>query len=485
MGDFAESEFAGVDLKDERLNARLRKVVGRMFQSPMRSVQAACRGWSETMGAYRLLGHSAVNEEVLLAPHRECVVERAKGFGCVALIQDTSELDYTTKKHLKGAGAIDGNDRRGFFTHPQFVVSEDGLPLGLLDAGLFAREEDDGQAKDKHRPIEQKESYRWVKGYGKACEFVAEVPGVDVFSISDREGDIFEMFELWQNRRVEGLPVAEWIVRATQDRALLDPVTGKVLADSLFEKAGQGRELGTIEFVVKERKQRKRVNRNSTKTVLRPGREVRQRICAAQITPRVPYRRGHKLSEVSFWVVLAEEIDPPPGADPIRWILLTSAPVETFAQARRIVKLYLARWQIEVFFRVLKTGCRVEELQLKKQQAVFNALVLYMIVAWRILYLVHLGRECPDLPCSVVFEEAEWKAAVAVARKKYGKTKTLQKEEQTREPSLGEMISIVARFGGYLARKSDPPPGAQALWQGIMRLCNYAEAWEAFGRPKV
>jgi len=419
-----------------------------------------------------------------LAPHRQCVVERAKGFGCVAVIQDTTELDYTKKKHLEDTGAIDGNERRGFFAHPQFVVSEEGLALGLLDAGLFAREEDDSKARDRHRPIEQKESYRWVKGYGMACAFAAEVPGVEVFSISDREGDIFEIFELWQNRRDEGLPVAEWIIRATQDRALLHPVTGEVLAASLFEKAGQGQELGRIEFVLKERRQRKRVKR-STRVTMRCGREVRQRICALQVTPRVPYRRGHKLSKVSFWVVLAEEIDPPQGADPVRWILLTSTPVETFAQAQRILKLYLARWQIEVFFRVLKTGCRVEELQLKKQQAVFNALVLYMIVAWRILYLVHLGRECPDLPCSAVFEEAEWKSAVAVARKKYGKTKTLRIEAQIREPSLGEMIGLVARFGGYLARKSDPPPGAQALWQGIMRVCNYAEAWEAFGSPKI
>lgn len=296
MGEFADSEFAAADLKDQRLNARLRKVVTRLFESPVRSLQAACRGWSETIGAYRLMHHPNVREEALLAPHRQCVVERAKGFGCVAVIQDTSELDYTKKKHLEDTGAIDGNERRGFFAHPQFVVSEEGLPLGLLDAGLFAREEDDGKARDRHRPIEQKESYRWV---GMACAFAAEVPGVEVFSISDREGDIFEIFELWQNRRDEGLPVAEWIIRATQDRALLHPATGEVLAASLFEKAGQGQELGTIEFVLKERRQRKRVNRN-TRVIMRCGREVRQRICALQVTPRVPYRRGSQAFQGQF-----------------------------------------------------------------------------------------------------------------------------------------------------------------------------------------
>jgi hypothetical protein len=289
------------------------------------------------------------------------------------------------------------------------------------------------------------------------------------------------VFDRWESLREAEKPAAEWIIRATRDRVLIGSEDGT--CPSLFEKAAQGEELGTVEFVIKERVQQKKVKGN-TRKVTRAGREVRQRIRAVRVEPRPPYRRDRKLGRVALWVVLAEEIDPPEGVEPLRWILLTSMAVNDLKQAQRVIRLYLMRWQIEVFFRVLKTGCRVEELQLKEARTVFNALALYMIVAWRILYLVHLGRECPDLPCGVVFDEAEWKSAVAVARMRQGKGKSKDNTPVT-EPSLGEMIQMVSRFGGYLGRKNDPPPGAQALWQGMMRVCNYAQAWEAFGRPEI
>ena len=226
-----------------------------------------------------------------------------------------------------------------------------------------------------------------------------------------------------------------------------------------------------MEFRVSAKQQKKKV-KGSTVQVARSARLVRQRLRAMPITPRAPFRRGGKLPAVSFWAVLAEEIDPPPGEEPLRWLLLTSAVVATPEAARRIVGLYLRRWDIEVFHRVLKTGCRVEAIQLKSPQAVRNCLVLYAVIAWRILYLTHLGRQCPELPCGVVFEEAEWKAActVAAAGKKRG---------PLREPTLGEFIALVAKFGGHLGRRGDKPPGAQALWQGLSRVRDFACAWQA------
>ena len=133
-----------------------------------------------------------------------------------------------------------------------------------------------------------------------------------------------------------------------------------------------------------------------------------------KITPRPPARKGGKLNEISFWAILAEETHPPAGEEPIRWLLLTSKEVTTLEEARRILNLYMRRWDIEVFHRVLKTGCRVERIQLKTAQAVIHAIMIYSVIAWRILYLTHLGRQCPDLPCGCVFEEAEWKSACAV-----------------------------------------------------------------------
>lgn len=478
MTSSCESEFGDSNLPDRRLKDRLRKIADRMLATPMQSIASACADWAEVMGAYRFLNHASVNEEKILSAHREATLARSRECDCIGVIQDTSELDFTPKKCLEGTGALNVKTRQGFFAHPQFVVSEEGVPLGVIKSGLYAREEKTGEGKSRHRPIEEKESFRWLEGYREACTIQEELPGVTVVSIADREGDIYEVYDEWLQRRQEKKPTADWLIRATRDRALLEQ-EGESTKRSLFETAAEAPELGVTEFTIRKRVQKKKV-KGSTKTVHRQGRDVRQRVRAIKLHPRPPYRRGRKLREVSFWVVYAEEIDPPEGGEPLCWVLLTSLPVETFEQAKRIIALYLGRWQIEVFFRVLKTGCRIEEVQLKKKQAVFNVLTLYMIVAWRILYLVHMGRQCPDLPCSVIFDEIEWKAAVAVSRFRQGKGKC-RSADALEEPSLGEMVRIIARFGGHLGRNNDPPPGAQALWQGMICLVNYAQAWDTFG----
>ena len=259
---------------------------------------------------------------------------------------------------------------------------------------------------------------------------------------------------------------AEWIIRANQDRALAGVADGE--ASKLFAALEAAPVLGEIEFAVCARKGSKKVKGNRVAT-FRSARTVRQVVRAMKITPRSPGRKGGKLPEVSFWAVLAEETDPPAGEEPLRWLLLTSKEVKTLEDARRIINLYLRRWDIEVFHRVLKTGCRVERIQLKSGQAVVNALMIYAVTAWRILYLTNLGRQCPHLPCGCVFEEAEWKGACAVVKRK----------PDAGEPSLSEFIGIVGKLGGHLGRKGDGPPGPQSVWQGLTRVRDFALAWQA------
>jgi len=478
LSDFSQREFASIDLGDERREKRFRSLMDRLLQSPMKSIKAACRGWAECNAAYRLLNNPALTPEAIFAPHREALVQRAKQHACIVVAQDTSELDYTRKKCLKGAGPLNDETRRGFLMHSQFVVSQDRLPLGVLHSNIFSREDESFRAKRKHQPIEEKESYRWLEGYLQSCELKAELPEVEVISMSDREGDIYEVYEASEQRRSQGLPAAEWIIRANQDRALLSEKGEKgepPQTRRLFEQVRSAEVLGHLEFVVKAREQHKKIKGNRIKTQ-RSARTVRQRIRACKVCPRPPYRKGAKLAPVSFWIVLAEEIDPPENEEPISWMLLTSLPTDCFEDARRVVELYLVRWDIEVFHRVLKSGCKVEEIQLKTEEALVRCLAVYLIVAWRILYLTHLGRRCPDLPCGVVFEEAEWKSALAIARPSQNKGGTPE------EPSLAEMIQIVAEFGGHLGRKGDGPPGAQCLWQGLSRVRDFAIAWIAFGK---
>ena len=464
--DFTD-EFANADLKDSRRGRRLGRVAAALAKSPAASICAASGGWSETMAVYRLLNCGDFPPGVLIVPHGRATVARCAGHACVAVCQDTTEFDFTHMKATEGLGPLNDEHRRGFFMHSHYVVSEQGLPLGLLDAGIMLRDDATfrSTAARKQRPTAEKESQRWVDGYNKALELARELPQCEVFSISDREGDIFEVYQTW--RLADGGTRAEWIIRANQDRALVNVVDGEPAI--LFAALRAAPVLGEIEFEIRARKGRKK-HKGTTVATFRSARTVRQVIRAMKITPRPPHRKGTKLREVSFWAVLAEETNPPAGEDPICWLLLTSKEVTTLEQARRILNLYLRRWDIEVFHRVLKTGCRVESIQLKTGQAVINAIMIYAVIAWRILYLTHLGRQCPDLPCSSVFEEAEWKSACAVVKRR----------KEAGEASLSEFIGIIGKLGGHLGRKSDGAPGPQSIWQGLARVRDFACAWHAF-----
>lgn len=485
MSGSLNSEFASVELGDERLTKRLSLLAERLLDSPQSSIQSACRSWDETVGAYRFLGNEEVKPEAILESHREAL-ERRIGVQdrgeSILYVQDTTELDYTSQKQMEGRGPLGKageHTRQGLFLHHHYVVTESGLPLGSYGSKLYARDEHKSQAKPLD-PIEGKESVRWLEGYEQACELAAKLGDREVWVINDREGDIYELFACREQRLELGLPAAQLLVRANRDRCLLDEQE-----QGLYAKAAEGKVVGTIEFELQAGPSKRLKGFKQSRP--RKARRVTQELRVSELCPRPPRRTGQKLPALTLWTIQAEEVDPPKGEQPLSWLLISTTPVKDFAQARKLVQYYTRRWQIEVFFRILKTGCRVEQLQLKHERSVRNALMLYSLIAWRIHYLVHLGRHCPDLPCSVLFEVHEWRATLAVARfqknKKAKAKKPISIPGKEEEPSLAEMILILAKLGGYLARKNDPPPGAQALWQGMLQAIHYAQAWEAMGHP--
>ena len=136
-----------------------------------------------------------------------------------------------------------------------------------------------------------------------------------------------------------------------------------------------------------------------------------------------------------------------------------------------MIGYYVARWTIEVYFRTLKTGCQVEEIQLKAMHRVQNWLAFYKIIAWRIRYLTHLNRECPDLPCDVVFDQEEWEPVWQIVK---------EEPPPKRPPSLGEFMKLLAQLGGYNNRPSEPLPGPQVIWMGLRRMLDFTLAWKTF-----
>ena len=348
-------------------------------------------------------------------------------------------------------GPLSYPSQRGMYVHPTLLVTPERVSLGVWDAWLWARETGyHGCAKERrHWPIEAKESMRWIEGYERVNELALEEPGTQLIYIADRESDIYELFEAAERAGQHG-PRAEFLIRAVHDRKLIE-------GDKLKGQLAEAPVLGRVSFRL-------------PRAPGRVERTITQTLRTVQVTLRPPWRRGKTLAPVTVTALLADEEHPPAGTEAVRWLLLTSLDIDSPERAIELLNYYLCRWEIELFFRVFKGGCEVEALQLETLERLEPALALYLIIAWRVLYLMRLGRQCPEMPCDVVFDEAEWRAVYLV---------TQQRQPPAQPPPLAEMIAMLASLGGHLGRKGDGPPGVKTIWIGLQRAQDFVLALQA------
>jgi len=431
---WAQQEFEALALGDARRTQRLIKLVDDLSAQPTGSIPLACGGWAETKAAYRLLDNPALEWRELLEVHTRRTGERLQGHRVVLCIQDTTELDFTTQPGIAGLGRLSYEAQHGLYVHPTLVVTPAGVALGVIDAWIWAR-------GPKDEP-QVKESRRWVEGYEIVADLAEQVADSRLVYVADREGDLRELMDAAARR---GTP-ADWLVRAQHNR-------NTTAGGKLWDRLGRGEALGEVEFTLPA-------------APGRPARVVRQTLYRQPVT--LPVRKG--APAVTVTAVLAREEAPPLGEKAIEWQLLTNRVAETLEQVVELIDWYRRRWLVEIFFRILKSGCRVEALQLGTLERLERALVIYLIIAWRILHLVTWGRDCPELPCDVLFDPEEWQAAWIVAHRC---------PPPTTPPRLGEMVRLIAGFGGFLGRKGDGHPGPKAIWEGMQRVREFAIALEA------
>jgi hypothetical protein len=317
------------------------------------------------------------------------------------------------------------------YVHPTYAVSTSREPLGVLDAWMWAREPRDADGKRAG----VSESLRWVEGYERLAEMAPQLPQTRLVYLADREADIMA---LMVRARDLGQPV-DWLLRSKHNRTLSE-------GDKLWSRVTQGESLGEIRFTLASRQGQR-------------AREVVQNVWA-QTLPLPDGKDGF----VHATCIVARELDRADGDKPIEWRLLTNLEVASLEQAAQMIDWYRARWEIEMFFHVLKNGCCIEALQLGSIEKIERALVLYMIVAWRIARLMRLGRSCPDLDAQLMFESDEWTAAYILNKLKIPAT----------PPTLNEVVRLVARLGGFLARKGDGEPGVKTIWLGMQRILDFA-----------
>ena len=372
------------------------------------------------------------------------------------ILQDTTELDFSDHAP-DDAGCLNRDDRFGLYDHTHLAVTPERLCLGVVGEEQFDRRPESlGKTRQRRTlPIEQKESFRWLSGYRLASQLACECSAPQIVSIADSEADIYDIFLEAEQHATP----ADFVIRAKEDRCTpeSDPDAGpaayrKVRAEV---SASEIRATRTIDL---------------PQTPKRKARKADLEIRALQVEVKPPHARSD-LPSVIYHVVLVEEINGPGDGTDVSWLLITTLPIDSVEDILRVIDYYVARWIIEVYFRTFKTGCRVEEIQLETTARIKRCLAFYKIIAWRVMYLTYLNRECPSLPCTAVFDESEWKSVWQV---------TTRQELPETPPALSEFIPLLARLGGYNNRSSEPHPGPQTIWTGIRRMTDFATAWLAF-----
>jgi hypothetical protein len=450
MSTWVAAEMAESQMHDARHAKRLAKLLSELSERPVSSIPSACHGWAETVAAYRFLDNPSVGCEEILSGHKQATVERIRVQEVALLVQDTSFLNYGTLQPKAGMGTVKERTSEEYLLHATVAFTPERVNLGVVGAKLWQRPEEPVAHERARKPIEEKESYRWLEGYALACEVQHACPQTVVVSVADCEGDIQEWFLDARNRPAEER--AEFLIRAKCNRRLAPGTQHEYLWDEM----AAARPLGKLTFKV-------------SRQVDRPPRRVTLTVTARPVTFNGARRPGGRLPPVQVWAVYATELKPPKGEDPIEWLLLTSVPMEDFAGACTVVQWYRARWEIELFFRVLKQGCQIERLRLATDHRLLNAIAIYLIIAWRIHTLTMMSRAYPEASCEVVFEPREWQTIY---------TMQFHSRPPALPPPLRDMVRALAQLGGFLARTGDGEPGIKSLWQGYQRLHEFIYAVE-------
>ena len=392
MCDGIAAELEGIDLGDKRLNKRSERIIEALAADPQASINAACDGWSDTLAAYRFFDNNAIKPEQILQPHVNATKQRMSEHPVVLILQDTTELDFSDHAP-DDAGCLNKEDRFGIYDHTHLAVTPERLCLGVVGVEQFDRTAESlGKTVERRTlPIEQKESFRWLNGYRLASKLANECPETQVVNVADREADIYDIFLEAEQHATP----ADFIIRAKEDRCTLehDPDSGPAVYRKVRAEVSAS-DIRTTRII------------DLPQTPKRGARKAELEVRAIRVTVKPPHARS-RLPSVTYNVVLVEEVNGPQDGTDVSWLLITTLPIDSVEDILRVIDYYAARWSIEVFFRTLKTGCRVEEIQLEKMHRVKNCLAFYKIIAWRVLYLTYLNRECPSLPCTAVFDDSE------------------------------------------------------------------------------
>jgi Transposase DNA-binding/Transposase Tn5 dimerisation domain len=432
-------ELRHVDLGDLRLNRRFLKLVEDLARDPEASLPEASGDWAATKAAYRFFDNPAVTPRKIRDALRRDALDYLPPEGPILAIQDTTGLDFTDHPATTGLGYMAHPKHSGIWLHSVLAVTPDGVPCGLLDQHTWTRDPAELGKRDDRRTKDTaaKESQRWLTAL--AATEAALPRDREVVTVADREADIYDLFA--QPRRAG----SHLLIRVKPRRGVRHPE--RLLGPAVRSIAACGT------MTVDLQRADDRPARRAVLTL---------RFLRLEVAPPAN-RRGRKdLPHVALTAILAEEEHPPAGQKPVRWWLVTTLPIGSVADAERAVRWYALRWLIERYHFVLKSGCRVERLQLGTAARLDRAVATYSAVAWRLLWLTYEARRHPEQTSARVLSPVHQSVLDRVT----GGPGVIGAVPL----SLREAVHRIARLGGFLGRKGDGEPGVKTLWRGLRRL---------------
>lgn len=437
-------EFKNLAVNCGRIIKRFQKTMATLSKKLGESIAAASSNKSEAAAIYRLIDNEKLTEEVILDAHRKSTIERISESGekIILNVQDTTELNYTGHKKTVGLGEY-GTEKnsKGLIVHSSIAVTTQGVSLGLLDQKIWARDPAErGKSKDnRKRPIEEKESYKWIESMDRSNKNIPD--RVLAVNVCDREGDIYEFFcDAIEKGKV-------FLTRIVQNRKTVEET-------KLFEEIENEKAAGEVVVSI-PRDTRKNIKQR-TATLEIKHKKIRVK------APRNLAKKYCKTEFLEYSIILAREINPPQGVEAIEWYLATNIDISGLEEAYEKVKWYVQRWKIERFHYILKSGCEIEKLQEREAVRLKKLILMYSIIAIRILCITYFGRQNPGVSCESFFEEEEWKVLYCIANK--------TSVSPTKAPTIKEAIYDLARIGGFLGNNKEAEPGVKVIWKGLREL---------------
>lgn len=463
-------EFAGADLGDRRRSARLRAVARAAVRSPDSGFPQMVESDGELEGIYRLLGNDEVEAEAVLAPHIAATFRRAGEVPLCLVVHDTTEFKFSGQAERDGLGMLTSNGQ-GFFGHFALAVVPGAarIPLGVCGLERFTRQIRKSTLRKPHSYYTSQDPSRESLRWHRLLQTVEDQrKGFDCIHVMDREADMFDLMSLALDLE------ARFIIRGDKERALaneaglVEDVLSRIQPQTTREAQLSRKVVTRRQQTIQPRTDKKRkpyAPRPKQRFFTREQRDAVLSIGATTVEFRRPQTAQSARKSIEINIVYAWEASPPPGEEPVDWVLFTTESIDTVAALHTVIEHYQSRWIIEEYFKALKTGCAFEKRQLESYHSLSNGLAVFAVVAWRLLLLRAVSRTSPDATPTSVLSVTQ--------------LQLLQHRLKLRKPleTAQQALFAVARLGGHL--KSNGDPGWLSLGRGFEKLLLLQSGWTA------